>query len=501
MRETRDDSGFDRGSVVVLALVTVLIGGVALSTITSYSVAMIRTQTTQQERIELERIGGSTLLAASTILEHRGGNPSTVCPTSIRVSTGVDAAIECSTTGHDQPTPRAGFVATLNGSTTGSQTLPTWVTGIEQVVNGSIALQSGSLTNPQVFHLPDDRLRATDAPPRTWSTLTASWSDFASSHSIDIDSGDSNPSTGVTTYPSLPPIPLYQRSGSQASIGTCSIYFPGRYLGSTSLLLSGGTHYFVSGVYYFERSLAISNGARVVMGHGRHPGCTTDADAVREGRSPRKHEVSGRGVSLLFGSAARLIVQESSLIINEPEDPEATSVRTVSFGTSTTAITVPADLVRVDDGSLQPVSAHTVVPPESASAVSYKSSTLVPDTAFAVDVRLNGTNVTANRVVIEGQVFVPHGGIRVTSTTSTYQVALTGGVVATRLNTSLALAPARGLEDFAIGVDLPEDSSSLVSIDVAVGEGRRTLTSSATFRTDQSPWILVDRSRRHRRLP
>ncbi|MFM8857851.1 MAG: hypothetical protein ACKOI2_11750 [Actinomycetota bacterium] len=495
------DMEIDKGSVVVLALVTVLIGGVALSALTSYAVAMIRTQTTQQQRIELEGVGSSTLTAASSILELRGGDPSTMCPTAIRVSTGLDVAIRCSTVGQELPIPKAGLVTTLNGSTVGTQTLPTWVTGIEQVVNGSIVLQSGSLSNPQVLYLPDERLRAADEPPRTWSPLTASWSDFASRHSIDIEPGDSNSMHGVLTYPPLPPIPLYQRPGSQAAIGSCSIYFPGRYLGTTSLLLSGGTHYFVSGVYYFERTLAISNGARVVMGQGPHQGCTTDADAAREGRSPREHEISGRGVSLLFGSAARLIVQESSLLINAPNDEEATSVRTVSFGTSTATIAVPADLVRTDDGSLQLASAHTVVPPESSSPVSYKSSTLVPETAFAVDVRLNGSNVATNRVIIEGQVFVPHGGLRVTSTTSTYRVAMTGGVVAARLNTSLPLAPTGGIEDFTIGVDLPDRSSSLVSIEVVVGDGRRTLTSSAVFRTDSIQWALVERSRRHRRSP
>jgi hypothetical protein len=501
MRRTADDIDLDRGSVVVLALVTVLIGGVALSTVTSYSAAMIRTQANQQQRVELERIGSSTLSAVSSILEHRGGDPATTCPTSIRVSTGVDVAIECSTVGQDQPIPKAGFVTTLNGSTIGSQSLPTWVTGIEQVVNGSIALQSGSLSNPQVLHLPDGRLHTTDSPPRSWSTLTASWSEFASRHSIDIDPGGSNSTDGFTAYPALPPIPLYQRPGSQSAIGTCLIYFPGRYLGSTSLLLSGGTHYFVSGVYYFERSLAISGGARVVMGDGPHQGCATDAEAAREGRSPREHEISGRGVSLIFGSTARLIVQESSLIINAPEGDEATSVRTVSFGTSTTTIAVPADLVRNEDGSTQPASTHTVVPPESLSPVSYKSSTLVPETAFAVDVRLNGSNVATNRVIIEGQVFVPHGGLRVTSTTTAYRVALTGGVVATRLSTSLPLAPAGGIEDFSIGVDLPDHSSSLVSIEVDVSDGRRTLTSTAVFRTDLSHWVLVERSRQHRRLP
>lgn len=189
------------------------------------------------------------------------------------------------------------------------------------------------------------------------------------------------------------------------------------------------------------------------------------------------------------------------MIINAPADPTATSVRTVSFGSSTPTIVVPADLVRTENGSLEPVSTHVVRPPESASPVSYKTSTLVPDTAFAVDVRLNGSNVSSNRVIIEGHVFVPHGGLRVTSTTAAYQVLLTGGVVAARLSTSLLTAPVGGVDDFSIGVDLPQQSSSLVSIDIQVSKGRRTAISSVVFRTDQNQWSLVERSRRHRRLP
>jgi hypothetical protein len=491
----------DRGSVVVLALVAILIGGVAVASLTSYSVAMIRTQTSQEQRLDLERASDSTLSVVSSILEHLGGDPTTSCPTSAHITHGVDVVVTCSKAGDDGPTLKAGFVTTLNGSTIGSQSVPPWVASLEEVVNGSIVLQSGSITNPQVLHLPDARLRHPGESPRSWSTLSASWTDFASSHSIDVGMGDPNSTGGVDNYPALPPIPRYQRPGSQATIGSCVIYFPGRYLGSTTLLLSGGTHYFVSGVYYFERSLAITNGARVVMGEGRHQGCSTDDDAARAGRSPREHEISGQGVSLLFGATSRLIVQESAVIINAPADPTATSVRTVSFGSSTPAIVVPADLVRTENGSLEPVSTHAVHPPESASPVSYKTSTLVPDTAFAVDVRLNGSNVSNNRVIIEGHVFVPHGGLRVTSTTSAYQVLLTGGVVAARLSTSLPTAPIGGVDDFSIGVDLPQQSSSLVSIDIQVSKGRRTAISNVVFRTDQNQWSLVERSRRHRRLP
>ena len=65
----------------------------------------------------------------------------------------------------------------------------------------------------------------------------------------------------VTSTPPPPPtttrrfrrLPTYLRpSAPQATIGSCNVYFPGRYGGLT---LGAGNHYFPSGVYYFDDTL------------------------------------------------------------------------------------------------------------------------------------------------------------------------------------------------------------------------------------------------------
>ena len=78
----------------------------------------------------------------------------------------------------------------------------------------------------------------------------------------------------------LPRLPTFERPGSQSTIGSCNLYYPGRYLGSTPLVLSGGNRYFASGIYYFERPLQITDGVpTIVLGEGRTRGCSFDADA------------------------------------------------------------------------------------------------------------------------------------------------------------------------------------------------------------------------------
>lgn len=479
----------DRGSVVVIALVVVLLGGIAVSTLTSFNSAMLRASTDRDRRITLERDADSALSAVAVALRRTGANPSTRCPVAPSTVSEFDVVVDCSPVGSQGSSVKAGLVTTLDASSVEAQTLPTWSGGIENAINGAVVINTGTSSDPRVSHLADSRLSIDPSAPRAWSTMHTSWIDFASRHDLAENSG----------YPTLPSLPMIERPGAQTAVGSCTIYFPGRYYGTTSLVLSGGTHYFASGVYYFERSLAISNGARVVMGQGTHAGCTTDAEAAATGRSPRDHQISGRGAVLLLGGTARLIVQESSLIINERNDSTGISVRTVGFGTSTTTLSVPADTVRLDDGTLVPASAHSVLASGSSTPVSYKASTLSPTTAFAVDIRLNGTSVDANRVVIEGQIFVPIAGVKATSTTAGWAISLTGGIVATRLTTSLPTAPSTPA-GFVVGSTLPDATATLVTIDVTATRTARSVTSSAVFAADNGEWSLVGRSRRHRRL-
>lgn len=472
----------DRGSVVVVALVVILLGGIAVSTLTSFNAAVIRSQNSRLDRIALEReVDAALLIATASQQAQVAGSPST-CTNSSMMMEDVEIDIACAHSAGSPSGTKAGLVATLHSSSADSQTLPVWAGGIAQAIDGAVVVNTGTLTSPGVAYLSPDR--GDSSSP--WVTLPTTWSSYASRGSPDEPN----------SYPPLPSIPLYERPGAQTTIGTCSIYFPGRYLGTTSLTLNGGSHYFTSGVYYFERPLVVNGGAQVVMGLGRYPGCSNDADAVSSSKSPQRHAISGAGATLLFGGSARLVVQDASMIFNARNGGTEPSIRTVGFGTSTSSIAIPADTVIMEDGTSVPASAHSMLPPESATPVSYKTSTLTPTTSLAVSVTLNGSRVDTNRIIVEGQIFVPHGGVHVASSGSAYQVSLTGGIVTSRLTTSLPYAPSGS--DFELGYLETTSPSATMSIEARTTRDLRTFTSRAEFVIVDSTWSLISRSRRHR---
>lgn len=476
-------SEHDRGSVVVIALVVMLLGSISVSALTAFNVAAIRSQLARHQQLALEREAHSALETAAASLRRSESGIAQWCPEGSIDVDGARADIEC---GSDIPNTksRAGLVTTLSSSTVESQTLPTWSGGISETIRGTVVINTGTFATPGVSMLPDRRLQSAS----TWVSLPTSWTSFASSAVVE-EAG---------TYPHLPPIPLYERPGSQTSIGTCNIYFPGRYLGTSSLIISSGLHYFTSGNYYFERSLVVSNGARVVMGEGSHTGCSRDSEAISTSRSPRRHEISGSGATVLFGGPARLTVQDSSLIINSRNGGTEPSIRTVAFGTSTSAVVIPPDSVRLDDGSIVPIATHSAFPPESATPISYKTSTLTPTTSIAVSITLNGSLAEANQFVVEGQIFVPHGGLHLASTKTTYRIFSSGGLLTARLTTSLPSAPTGAGSGFDIGTSLPEPSPTAVSIETRASSGRRSFTSRAVFDVSNSNWVLTSRTNRHR---
>lgn len=487
LHRTGDHRECDRGSILLVTLIVIVIGASTMFSLTSLNGAIVMSQKSRDDRFAIELEADSALSFVSSRIRSIASGSSGACPTPPSDIGDVDVRVDCSSVGAPSSSSPVGFIATLHSSTVAGQTLPPWAGDIAQAIDGTLVINTGTSTAPGVSYLADRGVLNGGSTMPAWQSLSTPWSTFAASD--DISSPQS--------YPTLPPVPTFERPGSQVRIGACNVYYPGRYLGTTSLTLNGGDHYFASGVYYFERSLTISNGARVVMGSGPRAGCTNDLDAVLDPSAPRRHAIDASGASLLFGSAARLIVQESALSINARGD--AASVRTVGFGTSTTTISIPPDSVRLTDGTLIAASNHTVVPPESSTPVAYKASTLTPTTSFALDVRLNGTNPQTNRIAIDGPIFIPHAGLRLMSTTAQYSISLTGGIAAARLSTSLPLPPADPATDFSLGFE-PAPSNHIVSIEVQLTRGSRSATSVATFETGE-PWRLVGRSRSLLRVP
>jgi len=465
----------DRGSALVLVLVLVTVGGLIAVGLLEYARAVIATRPALHDRnASAEAVKSATRMAIS--MQRDVGPRECFASSTSWTLDGFAVDTTCSTlSSYTTGRGRLGLVLTAHGGTIQSASFPTWSTGSV----GDAFVNTGAQT------VASGQTRVSGQ----WSTTTATW---------DQRVGDNT--DGVAwTYPKLPQVPSFERPGAQATIGTCQVYFPGRYLGTTALTLNGGDHYFASGVYYFERPLVITGGARVVFGEGRFGGCSVDAQAAYASTAPRSHEITGKGATLLLGAGATLTVQESSVRINRRVSTAATrgsegvALRTVNFGRSDTGVTVPADMVLLSDGTSVPVASHSVTPSANAPAAVYRTSTLGP-TGWAVDVRLNGASSTNNRFLVDGYVFVPNSGVRVTSTTSTWALSMPSGVVASSLTLSLPSAPTVAT-DFRVGLESETIQRRVAIVSTASADGRSaTSTAIVEVNSDRSYainyWVL-----------
>ena len=421
----------DRGSALLMVMVLMVVGGVIATGLLTYSQAVIRARPALHERIAgAEAVKSGTRMA---ITLQREFGPSDCFARSVRwtiADTAVTAT--CSTmSSYTTGRGRIGTIITANGGSPSSIVTPSWAGNTANALLGEVAINTGALGASS-----SNVLSRGASGAFTWTPTNTAWWQMV---------GDLDGST--RTYPALPQVPSYSRPGSQAVVGSCVLYYPGRYLGTTALTLTGGTHYFASGVYYFERPIVVSGGAQVVFGEGLHSGCAVDAQAAYASTAPKSHEITGKGATILLGDVATLTVQDSSVRVNRrvstasTRGSEGVSIRTVNFGQSNVSVTIPADTVLLADGSTSPVATHSIVPIANSSPVSYRSSTLAPTSTWAVDVRLSGSNASSNRFIADGYVFVPNAGVRVTGSSSAYALSTTGGVVAMRLEHSMSTAP------------------------------------------------------------
>lgn len=392
----------DRGSVLVIAVVLVTVAATGVTRLVAHTQAVQRSSAAARLRFTLD----TTAESAVRLVADAG----TCSPTARAVAlNGHTATVTCSSTstGGETNTTRRGVITITNSASTSSFTPPTWAGSTATAIAGDIVVNTGTATSPSSALLDDT------SP--SWQTQPVAW-------------------TSHVTIPPVPPLPAFERPGPLVVRNGCSVYYPGRYLGSTTLALTGGQHYFASGVYYIERPMTITAGARVVMGAGDHTGCFTDNQAVSDSDAPSNHALSGRGVTIIFGASGRLTVQESSLIINrrlaspDTADSHDIALRTVTTGVNTTTLNIPADQMRRSDGSL-------------GAVTGYLTSTLSPTLNWALDVRLNGTAVTSNRVIIEGHAHLPVSGSRFTSTATTYGLRMNRGLTTSRVTFALSNAP------------------------------------------------------------
>ncbi len=312
--------------------------------------------------------------------------------------------------------------------------------------------------------------------------------------------GDLNTS-GTYDYPELPPLPAYLRpSVPQATIGSCNVYFPGRY--TTALTLGAGRHYFPSGVYYFENVLTLSPGAELVAGEGRWDGCTFDAEAAFAPTAPNFHAITGKGATILLGSAGRIVANNAELIINRrvsdstSRGTETVAIRSVNFRTTPhaapAAVEVPDDVVYIGDVyeptntacnaslsttlCLQRAADHSVRATPTAPVVRYTASTLSP-TDTIISITQTGGTASSNQFVTDGYVFVPNSRVLLTGGGNTdYRLRLSAGLVASSLELGYDQMPSV-TENWYLGVlDEPIQRQVDLFVSVTAPNGQRTVS-------------------------
>ena len=310
--------------------------------------------------------------------------------------------------------------------------------------------------------------------------------------------GDLN--TALTyDYPELPPLPAYLRpSVPQATIGSCNVYFPGRY--PAALTLGAGDHFFPSGVYYFEDALTLAPGARVVAGEGRWSGCTFDAEAAFAPTAPSFHAITGKGATFVLGGNGRIVSDDASLRINRrvsdstSRGTETVAIRSVNFSsaapTAAQPVEVPDDVVYLADvydaansacdaslgttTCLQRAIDHSVQPTTSAPIATYTASTLTPsDTIISID-QSDGT-ASSNQFVTDGYIFVPNARVEFGGAANdNYRLRMSAGIVASSAEFAYDVLPSNASNWFVGVLDEPIQRQVELFASVTAPNGQRT---------------------------
>lgn len=278
-------------------------------------------------------------------------------------------------------------------------------------------------------------------------------------------------SSGSRIYsPQLPPFSNSIRPAAPKDLPLqdtpCDVFFPGKYVDDV-VITSSKPVYFVSGIYYFEKSLRISGDAHVVVGAGIAAGCA-DSDAVAVADAPDAPPdaySSGVGGTFVFGANGRFVVDTAtaggstgaSIVFNRrlvaTNDPLASlndisimSVNGVWNGTSTATLDLPGQLH-------VPVALVAGTTPTDPWAQRYKASALVSTPSAPVAcapapavpaascpiIDLNFTTSGTISVKVPGYIAVPQGSISVQTTPGAgvnKSVSFGGGILTAQMSVS-----------------------------------------------------------------
>lgn len=462
---TPDAETRDRGTILILALVLVIIGSLIVVPMLTYA---------------------STVLKANRVVETKNTRIEAV-EGGIRVAMSEPTELYAACRGTGPASPR-NDLATLD-----APGLPTMQTSCQKIDDGSTnkpGEQRYALTTVQVGS--QLAIPAADPPdvtrPELDGTISSVWctsklatnpvpcglpypgNGNATTTAWQADIAETS-TTSKVFLPFIPP----PDSDPQPATGfvmpswhpPCRLFFPGTY--NDDVTISGPTPaYFVSGIYHFKKTLRITGGADVVVGTGPAAGCVdSDSTAVlsaidTSGLDPNRRQIdgaSGVGGTFVFGAQGRLVIDTAtsgnvSFVMNrrlqaatKPEavmnDVSIVTVNGVTTGGVTAALDIPGQInvppsrVRSDSGT-EPAghgySASTLVSP-AAPPTSCAPPAVFATTCPVVDI--NVTSAASVKVVVPGYVATPQGSVMVSTASgaaaANKNISFGGGVLAAQV--------------------------------------------------------------------
>ncbi|MCU1361878.1 MAG: hypothetical protein JWN99_3167, partial [Ilumatobacteraceae bacterium] len=268
-----DRAAGDRGSALILALVTILVGSLIVLPVLKYTLTVTRANrvnSAKADRVEAVKAGLRVALYDPVSLYQVCVNTGPSVSQALATPPGLSIATRCNTMSvkqQDLPTEQRYALTTVQA--------------LSNVAIPPAYVASGS---------DDPLLNGTVSP--TWCTSVTATPQVPCGKPYP---GNGNPiTTGWMADTSTamqkdkifaPPLPPFSNSlkyaagyDMPAAEGPCKVYFPGKYL--DPIVITGSTPvYFASGVYYFENTVKISGNANVVVGTGAIPGCV-ESDAI-----------------------------------------------------------------------------------------------------------------------------------------------------------------------------------------------------------------------------
>lgn len=457
----------DEGSALILALVVILVGTMMVLPLMKYTMSVTRANravAAKSDRVEAVKGGlraalyDPAALYAACLLSGR------TTPVNLAAPPGLGIKSSCTTTKdalQDVPSDQR---YALTSTQAGSEVLipPPYMSpgGSSPEIDGTISPQwctsmAGSPAVPCGRPFPGNG--STDAAAWTLSSSTTT-------------------SGGTVFTPYLPPFSnTFGYAGGFAmppgDLGEqCTVFFPGKY--TDDVVITGATPvYFVSGIYYFEKTLRISGNANVVVGAGATQGCAdSDSVAVADAiGAPFDAYSSGVGGTWVFGANGRLVIDTAtasgaagmSLVLNRrlvaATDPQAilndvsiASVTGVWTGTETLNLDVDFNADLVVDLHVPETLVYSATPSD-AWTQRYKSSVLVSPAAPSVPcappptapvpgcpiIDINLTTAALVNVKIPGYISVPQGAVSISTAAGAEPnktIVFGGGIIAAQMN-------------------------------------------------------------------